>query len=91
MSSLASLDFRLDEWEVDVAVSGSQKGLMVPPGLAFNAVSEKALKASNKKYEAYIYPDVNHGFHNDTTPRYDKQAAELAWGRTLAFFKERLG
>jgi carboxymethylenebutenolidase len=52
---------------------------------------EKALKASNKKYEVHIYPDVNHGFHNDTTPRYDKQAAELAWGRTIAFFKEHLG
>ena len=52
---------------------------------------EKALKASKKKYEAHIYPDVNHGFHNDTTPRYDKQAAELAWGQTIAFFKEHLG
>ena len=52
---------------------------------------EKALKASDKKYEAHIYPDVNHGFHNDTTPRYDKQAAELAWGRTIEFFKKHLG
>ena len=51
---------------------------------------EKALKASNKQFEAHIYPDVNHGFHNDTTPRYDKPAAELAWGRTIAFFKEHL-
>ena len=49
VSSLASIDFQLDEWEVDVAVSGSQKGLMVPPGLGFNAVSEKALKASAAK------------------------------------------
>ena len=52
---------------------------------------EKALKASNKRYEAHIYPNVNHGFHNDTTPRYDKPAAALAWGRTIAFFKEHLG
>jgi carboxymethylenebutenolidase len=52
---------------------------------------EKALKASDKKYEAHIYPGVNHGFHNDTTPRYDKEAAELAWKRTIAFFKEHLG
>jgi carboxymethylenebutenolidase len=51
---------------------------------------EKALKASSKNYEAFIYPDVNHGFHNDTTPRYDKQAAELAWGRTIEFFKKHL-
>ena len=49
VSSLGSLDYRHDEWEVDVAVSGSQKGLMVPPGLGFNAVSEKALKASLAK------------------------------------------
>ncbi|HYR89366.1 MAG TPA: aminotransferase class V-fold PLP-dependent enzyme [Terriglobia bacterium] len=46
ISSLASMDYRHDEWEVDVSVCGSQKGLMVPPGLSFNAVSEKALAAS---------------------------------------------
>jgi alanine-glyoxylate transaminase / serine-glyoxylate transaminase / serine-pyruvate transaminase len=46
ISSLASMDFRQDEWQVDVAVAGSQKGLMLPPGLGFNAVSEKALAAS---------------------------------------------
>ncbi len=51
---------------------------------------ETALKANNKKYTAYIYPGVNHGFHNDTTPRYDKTAAELAWQRTIDFFKEHL-
>jgi alanine-glyoxylate transaminase/serine-glyoxylate transaminase/serine-pyruvate transaminase len=49
VSSLGSLDFRFDEWEVDVAVTGSQKGLMVPPGLGFNAVSEKAVAASAKR------------------------------------------
>ena len=46
ISSLASIDFRHDEWGVDVTVSGSQKGLMLPPGLSFNAVSEKALSVS---------------------------------------------
>jgi alanine-glyoxylate transaminase/serine-glyoxylate transaminase/serine-pyruvate transaminase len=46
ISSLASVDYRHDEWEVDVAIGGSQKGLMLPPGLGFNAVSEKALAAS---------------------------------------------
>jgi len=46
ISGLASADFRFDEWGVDVAVSGSQKGLMLPPGLSFNAVSAKALQAS---------------------------------------------
>lgn len=48
ISSLASIDYRHDEWGVDVTVAGSQKGLMLPPGLAFNAVSEKALKASEQ-------------------------------------------
>ncbi len=51
---------------------------------------EAALKSNNKEYTAYIYPNVNHGFHNDTTPRYDKAAAELAWQRTIDFFKQKL-
>ncbi len=51
---------------------------------------EAALKENKKDYEAYIYPEVNHGFHNDTTPRYDKAAAELAWKRTIDFFREKL-
>lgn len=51
---------------------------------------ESALKENHKEYTAYIYPDVNHGFHNDTTPRYDRAAAELAWKRTIAFFTEKL-
>lgn len=52
---------------------------------------EAALKEHKKTYEAYIYPQVNHGFHNDTTPRYDKAASELAWTRTVEFFKKNLG
>jgi carboxymethylenebutenolidase len=51
---------------------------------------EAALKANGKAYTVYIYPNVNHGFHNNTTPRYDKDAAELAWKRTIDFFNERL-
>ncbi|WP_184548995.1 dienelactone hydrolase family protein [Mucilaginibacter sp. FT3.2] len=51
---------------------------------------EAALKANGKKYHAFIYQNVNHGFHNDTTPRYDKPAAELAWKRTIDFFTEQL-
>src|SRR5213075_1912240 len=46
ISSLASIDYRHDEWGVDVSIGGSQKGLMLPPGLGFNAMSEKALAAS---------------------------------------------
>lgn len=51
---------------------------------------EAALKANKVEYTVYIYPGVNHGFHNDTTPRYDDAAAKLAWERTIAFFKEKL-
>ncbi|MFP1738804.1 YghX family hydrolase [Lonsdalea quercina] len=51
---------------------------------------EEALKANNKTYEGYIYPGVNHGFHNDSTPRYDKAAADLAWERTLTWFRRYL-
>ena len=51
---------------------------------------EAALKANGVRYEMHMYPGTNHGFHNDTTPRYDEAAAKLAWSRTLAFFKEHL-
>ena len=51
---------------------------------------EAALKEHNKEYQAFTYPNANHGFHNDTTPRYDKESAELAWKRTVDFFKEKL-
>lgn len=51
---------------------------------------EAALKAAGVRYEAYIYPGVQHGFNNDTTPRYDEAAAKLAWQRTLAFFNKNL-
>ena len=52
---------------------------------------ENALKANNKEYTAHIYPEVNHGFHNDTTARYDEAAAKLAWQRTIDFFNQKLG
>lgn len=51
---------------------------------------EQALKAAGKTYQAYIYPGANHGFHNDSTPRYDEAAAKLAWDRTLAWFNKYL-
>jgi carboxymethylenebutenolidase len=51
---------------------------------------ETALKANHVNYTAYIYEGANHGFHNDTTPRYDKAAAELAWSRTVEFFNKNL-
>ena len=51
---------------------------------------EEALKVAGHDYVNYEYPDVNHGFHNDTTPRYDPEAADLAWQRTIEFFARRL-
>jgi len=51
---------------------------------------EAALKANGKTYEAYVYPGTHHGFHNDSTPRYDEAAAKLAWQRTLDWFRRHL-
>jgi len=51
---------------------------------------ETALKAAHVRYEAFIYPGVQHGFNNDTTPRYDEAAAKLAWQRTITFFNKHL-
>jgi carboxymethylenebutenolidase len=51
---------------------------------------EAALKENKKDYTAHMYPAANHGFHNDTTPRFDKAAAELAWKRTVEFFNKKL-
>lgn len=52
---------------------------------------EAALKSAAVKYTAHFYPGTNHGFHNDTTPRFDEAAAKLAWARTVEFFKATLG
>ncbi len=51
---------------------------------------EEALKAAGTTYEAHFYPGTGHGFHNDSTPRYDEAAAKLAWERTLAWFRQHL-
>ncbi|HZL55523.1 MAG TPA: dienelactone hydrolase family protein, partial [Bryobacteraceae bacterium] len=51
---------------------------------------EEALKANHVNYQGYVYGGANHGFHNDTTPRYDEKAATLAWQRTLDFFNKYL-
>jgi carboxymethylenebutenolidase len=51
---------------------------------------EKALQENHKSYAVYMYEGTNHGFHNDTTPRYDEAAAKLAWQRTLDFFNKNL-
>lgn len=52
---------------------------------------EAALKSATIKYQAFTYPGTQHGFNNDTTPRYDAAAAKLAWTRTLAFLHEHIG
>ena len=51
---------------------------------------EEALKANNVRYTTHIYPNTQHAFHNDTTPRYDEAAAKLSWQRTLDFFNQHL-
>jgi carboxymethylenebutenolidase len=51
---------------------------------------EEILKANGARYEMHMYPEVHHGFHNDSTGRYDEKMATLAWDRTLAFFKSNL-
>ena len=54
------------------------------------AAFEEALKANKKVYTLYVYEGTQHGFHNDTTPRYDEKAAKLAWTRTLELFNKYL-
>ena len=51
---------------------------------------EAALKAAKVPYEVYIYPGTQHGFHNNSTPRYQEAAAKLSWERTIAFFKKNV-
>jgi carboxymethylenebutenolidase len=51
---------------------------------------EAALRANGVPFEMHVYPGTNHGFHNNSTPRFDEQQAEIAWQRTVAFFKEHL-
>ncbi|MEM6688084.1 MAG: dienelactone hydrolase family protein [Planctomycetota bacterium] len=58
--------------------------------MAGAAAYERALKANRVAFEGFVYAGANHGFHNDTTPRYDKESAELAWTRTIEFFRTNL-
>ena len=68
-------------------IHNAEKDDWVNPGAA---AYEQALKAAGVRYEAYVYPNTLHGFHNDTTPRYDEAAAKLAWQRTISFFNRQL-
>ncbi len=51
---------------------------------------KEAMKANNVRFEHFSYPNTQHGFHNDTTPRFDEAAAKLSWERTVAFFNKHL-
>ena len=75
------------------AVYGRSAGPINPyPGVSSNSIIHFPIsKAAGVEYTAHIYPGVNHGFHNDSTPRYDQAAAELSWSRTIEFFKKKLG
>ena len=70
ISSLASIDYRHEEWKVDVTIGGSQKGLLLPPGLSFNAISHKALEASKKATMPKHYWDWNAMLENNKTGFY---------------------
>ncbi|MDB5669151.1 MAG: prolyl oligopeptidase family protein [Alphaproteobacteria bacterium] len=72
------------EMLVNLAGNDSRIGAMWPP-------AEQALDKAQVRYHVFVYPGVEHGFNNNTTPRYDKAAASLAWERTLALFKRTLG
>ncbi len=77
-------------------VAGIRAPLLIHHGELDTRVNEgwpayrDALEAAGKAYTEYTYPNANHGFHNDTTPRYDKNAADLAWQRTIEFFRDHL-
>lgn len=58
---------------------------------AMRPAFQEALEANGVEYRMYVYPGTRHGFHNNSTPRYDEQAAELAWKRTIEFFRTHLG
>ena len=57
---------------------------------AMRADYEAALKANNVTFEMHTYPGTRHGFHNNSTPRYNEEQAEIAWERTMLFFKKHL-
>jgi len=87
ISSLASIDYRHDEWGVDVTVAGSQKGLMLPPGLSFNAISEKALAANKTAKMSRYYWDWREMLKPNRTGFFPyTPATNLVWGLREALF-----
>jgi alanine-glyoxylate transaminase/serine-glyoxylate transaminase/serine-pyruvate transaminase len=91
ISSLASIDYRHDEWGVDVTVAGSQKGLMLPPGLSFNAISEKALAANKTAKMARYYWDWQEMLKSNRAGFFPyTPATNLIWGlrESLSMLRE---
>ena len=70
--------------------TGQVSAARIEQGCAHRLLNEAALKAAGTRYEAYTYAGVQHGFNNDTTPRFDAEAGRLAWQRTVAFFRATL-
>ena len=73
--------------KTDAEVAKIKAPLLINNGAA---AYEAALKKHGKEFTAYMYANANHGFHNDTTPRYDEGMAKLAWKRTIDFFHAKL-
>ena len=99
--ALEQVDVETQRKKVTLAWNGEDVAKIQAPILAHYAANdqgidagipafEAALKAGNKRYEMYTYPNTQHGFHNDTTPRYDEASAKLAQQRTLDFFNKNL-
>ena len=77
----------LEAW---IGEQGKVGELVIHASSGHRLLDEAALKAAGVSYEGFVYPGAQHGFNNDTTPRFDKDAAALAWKRTLDFFAKNL-
>ena len=84
----------LDKWMQRLAILATVGFILLPHvGKAADSTegfSFAALKAAGTRYEAHTYPDTQHGFHNNSTPRYNEAAAKLSWDRTIEHFKKHL-
>ena len=81
----ATLDARAKSWSIYLSGNNCYTG-----SAPICHSGHAAMKSAGVKYEMFIYPDTQHGFHNNSTPRYQEAAAKLSWDRTIAFFKKNL-